>query len=331
MNTENSKSEISFYGKMLSFSRIHLTTNDFEVITSALEKVSPEKNSDIPIVIEADVELDLKKLVDLLWDWGLQPIGVVKGKLDKQAKELRMALFPSEGKRIQRVTVKPTVSPIKDKAIQAKEKPKQEKQEIYKNNKEKEKVGLIGNELEIDFDEIDKLAKSENKSLRNKTTNKDNKASETKKAESKQKQFNDVAVNVEEEALEKVTSLVYDHLLRSGQSINHVGGDLILTNSVNDGAEAITDNSLHIYGKGMGRLVAGATGDQDAHIFCQKFNPSLVSVAGTYMLRDTIPPEVLDKPVQVSYKEGKGLVFRIMDEWLNNTTNNAFNTIKNKK
>ncbi len=322
MNTTNPQHEISFYGKMLSFSRIHLTTNDFEVITSALEKVSPEKNSDIPIVIDAEIELDLKKLVDLLWDWGLQPIGVVKGKLDKQAKELRMAIFPSEGKRIQRVTAKPTINPLKDKAIQAKEKPKQEKQEIYKNNKEKAKVGFTDNELEIDFDEIDKLAKTRNDNKFNK-----NKIDNT----TKENKANNVAVNVEEEALEKVTSLVYDHLLRSGQSINHVGGDLILTNSVNDGAEAITDNSLHIYGKGMGRLVAGATGDQDAHIFCQKFNPSLVSVAGTYMLRDTIPPEVLDKPVQVSYKEGIGLVFRIMDEWLNNTTNNAFHTIKNKK
>ncbi len=324
MNTENQQHEISFYGKMLSFSRIHLTTNDFDLIISALEKVSPEKNSDIPIVIESDVNLDLKKLVDLLWDWGLQPIGVVKGKLDKQAKELRLALFPSEGKRIQRVTVKPTINPIKDKANQAKEKPKQEKlkQEIYKNNKEKVKLGLVGNELEIDFDEIDNLAK---------TAHKPQQANTADKKKEQKNQLNNVAVNVEEEPLEKVTSLVYDHLLRSGQSINHVGGDLILTNSVNDGAEAITDNSLHIYGKGMGRLVAGATGDQDAHIFCQKFNPSLVSVAGTYMLRDTIPPEVLDKPVQVSYKEGVGLVFRIMDEWLNNTTNNAFHTINHKK
>ncbi|MBS9779534.1 MAG: septum site-determining protein MinC [Moraxellaceae bacterium] len=296
MNRENLKPEISFYGKMLSFSRIHLTTNDFDAIISALEKVSPEKNSDIPIVIDADVELDLKKLVDLLWDWGLQPIGVVKGKLDEQAKELRMALFPSEGKRIQRVTVKPTINPIKDKAIQAKE-----KQEIYKNNKEKAKVDLINNELEIDFDEIDK-------------NNSNSEVKARKNADDEKKQVADVAVNVEEEPLEKVTSLVYDHLLRSGQSVNHVGGDLILTSSVNNGAEAITDNNLHIYGKGMGRLVAGATGDKDAHIFCQKFNPSLVSVAGTYMLRDTIPPEVLDKPVQVSYKEGEGLVFRIMDD-----------------
>ncbi|WP_431197481.1 septum site-determining protein MinC, partial [Streptococcus pneumoniae] len=50
-------------------------------------------------------------------------------------------------------------------------------------------------------------------------------------------------------------------MLRSGQSLQHLGGDLTVIGGVNDGAEAITDNSLHIYGRGLGRLVAGATGD----------------------------------------------------------------------
>ena len=110
-----------------------------------------------------------------------------------------------------------------------------------------------------------------------------------------------------------ITSMIYDQMLRSGQSINHVGGDLILTNSVNSGAEAITDNSLHVYGRAQGRLVAGATGDKDARIFCQVFNPSLVSVAGTYCLRDNLPEETIDKPVQVRFVEGEGLVFTVMD------------------
>jgi septum site-determining protein MinC len=107
--------------------------------------------------------------------------------------------------------------------------------------------------------------------------------------------------------------MIYDQMLRSGQSLNHVGGDLILTNSINSGAEAITDNSLHVYGRAQGRLVAGATGDKDARIFCQVFNPSLVSVAGTYCLRDNIPQDIIDKSVQVRFVEGEGLVFTVMD------------------
>lgn len=107
--------------------------------------------------------------------------------------------------------------------------------------------------------------------------------------------------------------LVHNQILRSGQSINHVGGDLILTRGVNAGAEAITDYSLHVYGKAEGRLVAGATGDKNAKIFCLKFNPALVSVAGTYCLRENIPTELINQAVQVSYVEGQGLVFSLMD------------------
>lgn len=113
---------------------------------------------------------------------------------------------------------------------------------------------------------------------------------------------------------EHITSLIYDQMLRSGQSLNHVGGDLIVTNSINSGAEAITDNNLHVYGRAQGRLVAGATGDKDARIFCQAFNPSLVSVAGTYCLRDNLPEHVIDKSVQVKFIEGEGLVFTVMND-----------------
>ena len=107
--------------------------------------------------------------------------------------------------------------------------------------------------------------------------------------------------------------LVHTQMLRSGQSINHVGGDVILTKGINAGAEAITDYSLHVYGKAEGRLVAGATGDTNAKIFCLRFNPSLVSVAGTYCLKENIPIEYLDKAVQVSYLDGQGLVFELME------------------
>lgn len=109
-----------------------------------------------------------------------------------------------------------------------------------------------------------------------------------------------------------LTSSVCDSMLRSGQSLQHLGGDLVVLGGVNRGAEAITDSNLHIYGRGLGWLVAGATGDKDARIFCQRFDPSLVSVAGTYCLHDDIPKEMINQAVQVSYDEQKGLVFTLM-------------------
>jgi septum site-determining protein MinC len=38
-----------------------------------------------------------------------------------------------------------------------------------------------------------------------------------------------------------------------------------------------------------------------------------VSVAGTYCLKENIPIEYLDKAVQVSYLDGQGLVFELME------------------
>ncbi len=261
---------ISFYGKMLTFSRLQLHTDDPAAIEAHLAGLVSNKNSNIPVVIDSSVEQDLSALVDLLWSWGLQPIGVVTGVLDEQARMQRLAIFPSDGKRIERIL--PT------------KKPKTEISQTIEPNTVTE-VPPTDNEAAISHTHDHQT-------------------------------HIDATVDTPSETLmsaDHITSMIYDQMLRSGQSINHVGGDLILTNSINSGAEAITDNSLHVYGRAQGRLVAGATGDKDARIFCQVFNPSLVSVAGTYCLRDNLPAETIDKPVQVRYIEGEGLVFTVMD------------------
>lgn len=261
--TENTPA-MTFFGKMLTFSRLQLSTNDLEAIEAQLAKMLSNKTSNIPVIIDSDIEQDLGALVTLLWSWGLQPIGVVKGILEEQARAQKLAIFPADGKRIERIV--PTKS--------ASKKPVQ--------NDSPQASGAEGDNVSANND----ATPTENNSIA---------ADETLLSE------------------DHITSMIYDQMLRSGQSLNHVGGDLILTNSINSGAEAITDNSLHVYGRAQGRLVAGATGDKDARIFCQVFNPSLVSVAGTYCLRDNLPADVIDKPVQVRFVEGEGLVFKIMD------------------
>ncbi len=262
--TENTPA-MTFFGKMLTFSRLQLSTNDLEAIEAQLAKMLSNKNSNIPVIIDSDIEQDLGALVTLLWSWGLQPIGVVKGLLEEQARAQKLAIFPADGKRIERIV--PTKSASKKPAVQ---------------NDSHQANSAEGDSVSANND----ATPTENNSVA---------ADETLLSE------------------DHITSMIYDQMLRSGQSLNHVGGDLILTNSINSGAEAITDNSLHVYGRAQGRLVAGATGDKDARIFCQVFNPSLVSVAGTYCLRDNLPADVIDKPVQVRFVEGEGLVFKIMD------------------
>ncbi|OXL25404.1 septum site-determining protein MinC [Psychrobacter sp. DAB_AL32B] len=271
---------LAFYGKMLTFSRLQFSTDDFAAITAQLQTTLSNKTSHIPVLIDSEVEQDLSALIELLWSWGLQPIGVVTGLLDAQARELRLAIFPADGKRIERIL------PSKKATTQLSQ-------------------VAATTTAAIDSNSEPKTATDNTDSVNGNQTLE---TSETTEA----------ALSVESAetliSAEHITSLIYDQMLRSGQSLNHVGGDLILTNSVNSGAEAITDNNLHVYGRAQGRLVAGATGDKDARIFCQTFNPSLVSVAGTYCLRDNLPEHVIDKSVEVRFLEGQGLVFTIIDE-----------------
>ncbi len=273
-DTSSATPALAFYGKMLTFSRVQFSTDDFVAIAAQLQSTLSNKSSHIPVLIDSEVEQDLSALVELLWSWGLQPIGVVTGLLDAQARELRLAIFPADGKRIERIL------PSKKAVTQL---------------------------SQVAAPTMDATDNNESKT--------DNVSAQQALQTSAEMQA-DLSVETAETLIstEHITSLIYDQMLRSGQSLNHVGGDLILTNSVNSGAEAITDNNLHVYGRAQGRLVAGATGDKDARIFCQVFNPSLVSVAGTYCLRDNLPEHVIDKSVEVRFLEGQGLVFTIIDE-----------------
>ncbi len=125
------------------------------------------------------------------------------------------------------------------------------------------------------------------------------------------------SVRVLNEETEGGASCICDGMLRSGQSFQHIGGDLAVLGGINRGAEAITDSNLHVYGRGLGRLVAGSTGDINARIFCQRFAPSLVAIAGTYCLHDDIPSEMIGKAVQVSCvieDDKTRLLFKLMED-----------------
>ena len=273
-NAASATPALAFFGKMLTFSRLQFSTDDVAAITAQLQTTLSNKNSNIPVLIDSEVEQDLSALVELLWSWGLQPIGVVTGLLDAQARELRLAIFPADGKRIERIL------PSKKAVTQ-----------------------------------LSQTAATTPTTESNSNTTTDNADSTVSNQAVEMSTTNEAVLPAETLiSVQHITSLIYDQMLRSGQSLNHVGGDLILTNSVNSGAEAITDNNLHVYGRAQGRLVAGATGDKDARIFCQVFNPSLVSVAGTYCLRDNLPEHVIDKAVEVRFLEGQGLIFTIIDE-----------------
>ena len=107
------------------------------------------------------------------------------------------------------------------------------------------------------------------------------------------------------EAATKVTTMIVNRPLRSGQQVYARGCDLVVLAAVNAGAEVIADGSIHIYAPLRGRALAGASGDAGARIFTTRFEAELVSIAGVYRTFDAgVPGELAGKPVQVQLQNG---------------------------
>ncbi|MEB3768055.1 septum site-determining protein MinC [Acinetobacter sp. MD2] len=105
----------------------------------------------------------------------------------------------------------------------------------------------------------------------------------------------------------------HNEMLRTGQCLVQDNGDVILNASMNSGAEIIASGNIHVYGASSGRMIAGASGDTSARIFCQVLNAELVSIAGTYCVADDIPTHVLKKPVQIYLNEQHELKFETLE------------------
>ena len=97
---------------------------------------------------------------------------------------------------------------------------------------------------------------------------------------------------------------IIDTPVRSGQQIYARNTDLIVTSSVSAGAELVADGNIHIYGNMRGRALAGASGDQNAQIFCSHLAAELVSIAGEYWIMDQIPGDYFSKPARLALREG---------------------------
>ncbi|QRO12387.1 septum site-determining protein MinC [Moraxella osloensis] len=287
---------VKLTGRLLNFTRLNIEGNDIKVIlTKIAQKLGRQRQSNLPVIVSCQQPLNLAQLWGGLWVLGLQPIGLVTGANDTQANALRIAIFPADGQRID------------GKAPKNVAMGSERKSDSTANTPSSQHVAQSPTQsLTSDSQVTERKNQTANDMVTNNTASHETTSNDTAAAPEK---F--VASPHHQSQLEG--DLVHSQMLRSGQSINHVGGDVILTKGINAGAEAITDYSLHVYGKAEGRLVAGATGDTNAKIFCLRFNPSLVSVAGTYCLKENIPTEYLDKAVQVSYLDGQGLVFELME------------------
>jgi septum site-determining protein MinC len=99
-------------------------------------------------------------------------------------------------------------------------------------------------------------------------------------------------------------SLIIKSPVRSGQSVFHPHGDVTVLGSVGSGSEIIAGGSIHIYGTLRGRAFAGAAGNAEARIFCQKNEAELLAVDGWYRTADDMEPSSRGRPIQAFLDNG---------------------------
>ncbi len=107
------------------------------------------------------------------------------------------------------------------------------------------------------------------------------------------------------------STLFVEETVRSGQSIIHPEGDVVIFGSVSSGAEVSAGGSVHIYGALRGRVIAGIGGNAKARILTHLFDAELIAIDGFYTITEEIDPLYLGKPTQVLLV-GEILTFRLI-------------------
>jgi septum site-determining protein MinC len=86
--------------------------------------------------------------------------------------------------------------------------------------------------------------------------------------------------------------------IRSGQSVFHPHGDVIVLGSVASGSEIVAGGSIHVYGTLRGRAIAGSEGNISARIFCRRNEAELLAVDGWYTTAEEMEGVSRGKAVQ---------------------------------
>jgi septum site-determining protein MinC len=107
-------------------------------------------------------------------------------------------------------------------------------------------------------------------------------------------------------------SMVIDTHVRSGQSVFFPDGDVVVLGSVSSGAEVVAGGSVHVYGTLRGRVMAGASGNGRARIFCRRIEAELVAIDGYYRTAVSLDSKHGDRPVQ-AWLAGETLIISVVE------------------
>ena len=94
--------------------------------------------------------------------------------------------------------------------------------------------------------------------------------------------------------------------IRSGTQVYAKENDLVVLAAINAGAECLADGNIHVYGPLRGRALAGASGNKNAHIFCESLEAEMIAIAGHYMTKDQIKVPTIKAPlIHIYLKDDK--------------------------
>jgi len=106
-------------------------------------------------------------------------------------------------------------------------------------------------------------------------------------------------------------TLLVENPVRSGQSIFHPEGDVVIVGSVASGAEVTAGGSIHVYGALRGRAIAGIGGHNDARIFASVMRAELLAIDGFYKTADELG-DALPGTAAQALLEGDRIVVRVL-------------------
>jgi septum site-determining protein MinC len=115
-----------------------------------------------------------------------------------------------------------------------------------------------------------------------------------------------------EPARSEPTSLLIKTPVRSGQSVVFESGDVTVIGSISSGAEVVAGGSIHVYGTIRGRAMAGANGNAEARIFCNRIDAELLAIDGYYRTAEDMDRSLLGRPAH-AWLEGQSLMVAALD------------------
>ncbi|MGV6989256.1 septum site-determining protein MinC [Testudinibacter sp. P80/BLE/0925] len=102
------------------------------------------------------------------------------------------------------------------------------------------------------------------------------------------------------------------HSVASGQTIYAKNSDLIIHGDVAQGAEIAADGNIHIYGKLLGRAMAGVNAKgTDFAIYTQHLEAEFISVCQRFVYKEQIPIDYLLQAARIEVKANALAYFHI--------------------